>query len=491
MALHHGRKPPQSPPLFTGTSQSVIEDTKRLVSGAERREECVRDGCADCLGSLQISRSKNLQDAIVADHDASTVSFNNVLLPMAMDDNKMGTESHILCFYQSVSSDQGLRDASTEAEKLFDDFGIESSMREDVFNLVDAVFKKESEAATLDPESQRLLEKDRKGYIKSGLGLPVGTQRDRFKEIQKRLSELTIQFQKTLNEEKGGLWFAPVELDGVPADVLDSLKKGTDENEGKIRLTFKYPDLFPALKYAKSAEARKRIFLANENKCSSNIPLLRETLILRDEAARLLGYKDHAHYRIEDKMAKTPETVDRFLGDLRQRLGPGGDEEVKKLKDLKISDMASRGLKDEYDGHYYLWDHRFYDRLLLEKEHSLDQQLIAEYFPLSTTIVGMLKIFEELFGLSFVEITGSDMDAVSETGKGGDIIWHQDVQLFSVWNDDDAGGDFVGYIYFDLFPRENKYGHAANFNLQPGYIKEDGTRRYPATGKLTYPFSGL
>ncbi|KAF2835216.1 hypothetical protein M501DRAFT_456864 [Patellaria atrata CBS 101060] len=383
----------------------------------------------------------------------------------------MAIESHIIGFYQAVSTDQALRDASTEAEKLLDDWGIESSMREDVFQLVDSALKKGED---LDPESQRLLEKDRKSYITNGLGLPAGPKRDRFKAIKKRLSEISIIFQKNLNEETGGLWFTPEQLDGVPNDVLETLAKGQGENEGKLRLSFKYPDLFPTLKYATNAETRKTVFVANENKLPQNIPLFREAVVLRDEAARLLGYKNHAEFRIEDKMAKTPKTVDEFLGDLRERLAAGGLEEINKLLALK----AAEGNKD---GHYYLWDHRYYDRLMLEKDYQLDHNKIAEYFPLGPTIRGMLQIFEQLFGLVFVEITGEERDRVSDTGKGSDIVWHEDVQVFSVWDDEDEGSGFVGYLYLDLFPREGKYGHAANFNLQPGYMDENGNRRYPAT----------
>jgi len=418
---------------------------------------------------IQIDRSKAVQDAIVKDVTPESASFQNVILPIALDDNKMAIESHIIGFYQAVSTQKELRDASTEAEKLLDDFGIESSMREDVFNLVDAVLKKNED---LSPESKRLLEKDHKAYIRMGLGVPAGPKRDRFKEIKKQLSDLSISFQKNLNEENGGLWFTKEELEGVPEDLVSTWEKGTGENEGKIRLTFKYPDLFPTLKYAKNAETRRRVFVENENKCNDNVPLFRDAIVLRDEAARILGYKNHAEFRIEDKMAKTPKTVNDFLGDLRTRLAPGGKKEIEKLLALKKEDLESRGLGDTFDGRYYLWDHRYYDTLMLEKEYSLDQQKIAEYFPLETTIKGMLKIFEELFGLVFVEIVGKDRDDIAESGKGSDIVWHEEVQVFSVWDDEGEGSGFVGYLYLDLFPREGKYGHAANFNLQPvSYIR--------------------
>ena len=443
------KKPPQAPPSFTATPDSVVADTK-----------------------VMLANSKKLTDDIVARISAKDASFKNVLLPMANDENQQTLKAHILGFYQSVSTDQALRDASTEAEKLMDDFSIEAAMREDVFKLVDAALKL---GDSLDPESQRLLEKEHKGYVRNGLNIPAGPKRDRFKEIKKRLSQLAIAFSKNLNEENGGLWFTEEELNGVPSDVLSLLKKEGD----KYFLTFKYPDLFPTLKYATNSETRKKVFIANENKSNQNVPLFREAILLRDEAARLLGYPNHAAFRIEDKMAKTPKTVDDFLGDLRGRLSQGGLDEIATLKELKQADLKSRG--QEYDGNYYLWDHRFYDRVMEEKDYQLDQQLISEYFPLQNCIKGMLEIFEEIFGLQFVEIVGADRDSISPTGKGDDIVWHQEVQVFSVWDDEGEGGGFVGYLYLDLFPRVGKYGHAANFNLQPGFIQENGTRRYPAT----------
>ncbi|OJJ58365.1 hypothetical protein ASPSYDRAFT_46385 [Aspergillus sydowii CBS 593.65] len=453
MAPEHLRRPPQAPPLFTATTESILSDAKRLIE-----------------------TSRKVQDGIVANTSPDTASFASVLKPLAHDENVMALESSILGFYQAVSTEQKLRDTSSKAEELMDDFFIESSMREDIFKLVDAVLKKNE---SLDPESRRLLEKEHQSFIRNGLGLPAGPKRDRFKEIKKRLSLISIEFGKNLNEENGGIWFTPEELDGVPEDVLSGLKKGEGENEGKLWLTFKYPDLFPTMKYAKNPETRKKVMIQNENKCNQNVPLFREAIVLRDEAARLLGYPNHAAFRIEDKMAKTPKTVDDFLSDLRSRLTDGGRKEIAQLLELKKSDVASRG--EKFDGGYYLWDHRYYDRLMVEKDYSLDHQLIAEFFPLQNTIDGMLKIFEQLFGLVFVEITGKDRDQIATSGKGSDIVWHEDVKVFSVWDDEGEGGSFVGYLYLDLFPRPGKYGHAANFNLQPGYIDAEGKRRYPAT----------
>ena len=218
-----------------------------------------------------------------------------------------------------------------------------------------------------------------------------------------------------------------------------------------------------------------------ENKLNQNVPLFRETILLRDEAARLLGYPNHATFKIEDKMAKTTKTVDDFLADLRKKLTKGGLSEKKSLTALKEQHLKESQAEGSFDGNFYLWDNKFYDRMLLEKDYALDQEKLAEYFPLQTTIRGMLGIFEQLFGLVFVEVTGSDRSTISPTGKGEDVVWHPDVQLFTVWDDESEGSGFVGYLYLDLHPREGKYGHAANFNIQPGFIDPKGNRRYPAT----------
>ncbi|GAB1319575.1 metalloendopeptidase [Madurella fahalii] len=471
--------PPQAPPLFTGTKESIVSDSKALCD-----------------------RTRSLLDSLVANikpaENPASATFDSVIRPQTEDENESSLSARILGFYQYVSADSDLRDASTEAEKIMDEFGIECSMREDVFRLVDAVYQNSGLLASIekdkdrlidealaksaglqDVESARLLEKERKNYIRNGLGLPEGEKRDRFKEIKKRLSQIQIEFQKNLNEENSGIWFSKEDLDGVPQDVLDTLEKGTGENEGKLRLTFKYPDLFPTLKFAKNPETRRKVFIENENKCNQNAPLFKEAILLRDEAARLLGYPDHASFRIEEKMAKTPKTVLGFLEDLKKRLAAGGVKEIEHLLALKKKDHEARNLP--FDGNYYLWDHRYYDRMMVEQEYSIDENAIAEYFPLKSTVAGMLRIFEELFGLVFVELTPEDRKRISPTGKAEDIAWHEDVIIFSVWDDAGEGGGFVGYLYLDLHPRPGKYGHAANFSLQPGFLKPDGTRRYPAT----------
>lgn len=209
------------------------------------------------------------------------------------------------------------------------------------------------------------------------------------------------------------------------------------------------------------------------------MPLFSEILELRDEAARLLGYPNHATSRIEDKMAKSPTKVNDFLDDLRVRLAPAGLKEAERLREYKQKDYEARGIP--FDGNIYTWDQSFYSRIVREKEYSIDEIKISHYFPVDSTFDGMLKIFEEIFGLVFVELKEEDRARLSPTGKAEDIAWHEEVRIYTVWDDEAAGGNFNGYLYIDLHPRDNKYGHMANFNLKPGFITEAGERHYPAT----------
>ncbi|KAJ5633782.1 metallopeptidase MepB [Penicillium herquei] len=441
--------PPQAPPRFADTPSTVLSKARDLIE-----------------------RSRKVQDELVAHVPLEDATFENVLLPLANDENSLDVGFEILKFYQSVSTDPELRDASGEAEKLLNEFSLETETREDLYKLVESVFHK-TNIEELDPESRRLLEKKYNDYSRNGLGLPEA-ERARFKEIKKHLGQLRIDYQKNLNSEDGGIWLPLRELDGVPADFISSLqKKITDANHlGEVWLSYKSSDIFMVLRNAKNEETRKKAFIANENKCSENARILKEAVVLRDEAARLLGYSNHASFRIEEKMAKDSETVGIFLDDLWSKLTSSGQEELAEQTQLKKADLESRG--EPFNG-FYLWDHSFYTRLMKQKELSIDHEKIAEYFPLQTTVQGMLGIFEKLFGLVFKEMA---------VDKGSDIVWHEDVRLFSVWDDDDLGSGFVGYLYMDLFSRDGKYPNPSDWNLQPGFIQQDNTRHYPSTALL-------
>jgi saccharolysin len=427
--------PPQDPPQWLHTPTEIVERAQELIDRAQKLD--------DELASV-------------------TPSIVNTLEKHAQFHNTTNGLQNQLTFYQHVSTDKEIRDASNKAEKLISDFGIESSQREDVYKsfqtLLDSV-----DLAQLESETKRYLEKTVNEFKRNGLGLSV-EERAKVKEIQKRLSDLSIQFSKNMGENTESILFTTEELDGVPEDTLGQFEKV----DGKLKMTFKYPDLFPVLKYAKNPETRKTAFVGDQNKNSDNNVLLVEAIKLRKQLAKVLGYKTFSDYVLEERMAKNTENVKNFLEDLKTKLKPLGLKERESLLQLKKQDYESKGLT--FDNDYYVWDHRYYDNMLLEKEYQIDEQKIAEFFPMDSTIAKMLSFFEQLFNLKFVEQIENKS------------TWHEDVKQFAVWNlDSRERPQFVGWLYFDLHPRDGKYGHAANFGIWPGYSKENGSRSYPVT----------
>ncbi|KAK5999972.1 hypothetical protein QM012_005060 [Aureobasidium pullulans] len=449
------RTPPQRPPLFTKDATTVSPEVERLIK-----------------------QSRKVQETILATVKPETATFSNVILPLARNQNSVSCQLPILSFYEAVSADESLQDASTEAKKLYANFEIENNTHEAMFELINAVVEKNEK---LEPEDKRLLERYHRSFLRNGLGVSL-KKRERFKEIQKQLHQLASDFEKNLRDGNEGVWFDIEDLAGLPNDLVSSLIKGTGEHDGKVLLTFSMPHVSTTFKYATSSETRRIYYTAYDNRCPKNVSLVKEIMVLRQESAQLLGYTNHAAFRIEDKMAKTSESVMTFLDDLNSRLSTGVEAEVDELKKLKSQDLESRGRVS--DGKMYLWDQPFYNRMMLEKQSSVDRQQIAEFFPVETTVTGVLDIFSHLFGLVFEEIVGEDRDGLFTTGQGEDLVWQEDVQCYAVWDEDPEGGSFVGYLYLDLYPRAGKYGGICNMNLQCGFEQEDGTRHYPATALI-------
>lgn len=394
-------------------------------------------------------------------------SVENVLVPAINFSNENEFPESSLTFYQYVSTDKAVRDASTKAEQLMDENLIEQNTRVEVFQVYNKLWENINSSTSVDPEWLKFLEKTVKYYKRNGLNLPK-EQRDEIKKLRIKLSNLQTEFSKNTNEENGFLLFTEKELNGVPELTLEQYEVVEEDGTKKYKVTFKYPDILPVLKYAHDQETRKKAHLANLNKVPENAPLLDKIVRLRYKIAKLLGYETYSEYVLEERMAKNQANVLSFLHDLKEKLSPLGKEEIKKLLAFKNEDLKSKGLPPQDD--YYAWDHSYYDNLLLEKEYLVDHQKISEYFPLDLSIDGMLAFYEELFDVKFVRVD----DAPANT------TWHEDVKKIAVFQNIKYGEpkqEFKGWIFFDLHPRDGKYTHAAHFGLRSGYEKPDGTRQ--------------
>lgn len=402
-------------------------------------------------------------------------TIENVLWPTIKHSNESPFEEDQATFLQYVSDDQAVRDASTEAERIIDQNAIEQGSREDLYKVYSTLWESvKDKTDALDPESRKFLEKTVLHFKRNGLNLPQET-RDKVKDLKIELSKLSTAFAKNTNEEKGSIEFTKEQLDGIPELVMEQYEQSGD----KYKVTFKYPDILPLMKYAKNQETRKAAYAANTNKVPENDEILDKIIRIRFQIAKLMGYKNYSEFVLEERMAKTPEKVLDFLGDLRQRLRPLAENELQKMLEFKNDDLKLRGLPAQEK--LYAWDHAFYNNLLLEKEYAVDHEKISEYFPIDQTIEKMLGLYEHLFDVKFQTVENPDPS----------LVWHKDVRMIAVYQNIKHGSpknEFMGWIMFDLHPREGKYTHAAQFGLQSAYEKADGTRS-PFYGALVCNFS--
>lgn len=424
-------EPPQPPPVVTTTPSALISSAQQIIN-----------------------HTRSLHAALTASISPANATAATVLPALAEAENGLITISRLLESYGGVSPSVSIRNASEQAKELFAAFKIETAMNEKLFALVDSVLKGKS--GELDNDSRRWLEKVRREHVANGLSLPPGPERERFKEIKTRIGELENRFQRDLKDARsgtGGIWFSREALDGMDETILRRFQVGDGDNKGLLKVGFGNSDYLAVLRMAKNADTRKRMFVAADNAMSSSAPLLKEAIILRNEAARLLGYPSHAALTTSDRMAQNPQTVEVFLTQLQSGLATAVQEEIQGLKAIKKDYVEAQGQR--FDGRYFIWDHLFYHSISLKKDYAIDQQLVSEYFSYGSVVSGMLGIFEKVIGLRFSEI--------DKTGK----TWHDDIQLYGVWNAEDLGGEFIGYLYLDLYPREGKSNNPWSLNLVP------------------------
>jgi len=287
--------------------------------------------------------------------------------------------------------------------------------------------------------AQKQLQKDLiEAFEDSGVSLPA-KKRDRFKVISERITELAQEFSKNVRENKTVVTFTPDECDGMPQSYLDRVPR---DERGNIVVGFDYPDYVPFMSNASNAEARKRYYAANMNRGTErNLEILDEIVALRKEIADLYEVPSFAHYVTKRRMVENPETVTRFLDDVKNGVT---EAELRDLRQLAALKAELTGVPVE-QARIERWDVVYYRERLREQRYAVDQEALRAYLPTLPTLHWMLDITERLYGISFSPATVP--------------VWHEDVMYYDV--DDAATGERIGGIYLDLYPRADKYKHAA------------------------------
>src|SRR5258706_7884876 len=311
-----------------------------------------------------------------------------------------------------------------------------------LFKRIDTLFESGASFG-LDAESLRVLERHHLDFVRAGAQLE-GAARETLAGIGERLATLGTQFSQHVlsDEQEFVLPLAEDDLDGLPDYARDAAAETARERgtAAPFALTTGRSSVEPFLQYATRRDLREKIFKAwtargaNAN-AHNNLGIIGETVKLRAERARLLGYPSFAHFKLADTMAKTPEAARGLLEEVWPRARARAREERDALQAL----IAEEG------GNFELaaWDWRFYAEKLRKQQYDLDEREIMPYFQLPKMIEAAFYTASRLFGISFHE--RFDLP-----------VYHRDVRVFEVKRD----GTHVGLFYGDYFARPSKRGGA-------------------------------
>ncbi|MCA1657708.1 MAG: Zn-dependent oligopeptidase, partial [Verrucomicrobiaceae bacterium] len=360
---------------------------------------------------------------------------------------------------KETNTSAAMRTAAENAVKIFQEWGVGVDYREDIYKAIKAFEKTKPK---LNGEEAKLLKETMRDYRRAGLDLPPDKRKE-VEQLRKELSKLGTTFDSNIVEVQQPVVFTKAELDGVPESFLASpgVKTGEDAYTAKANVTWQN---IAVMENAKNPEVRKRLYLIHDTMAKEkNVPVLNQMLALRNKIALRLGYKAWADYQTEIKMAKSAAGAEKYINDLITGSQPKFDAEIEELRKLKVAETKDPKAKIER------WDASYYTNQLKKQKYAIDTEAIRSYFPFQKTLEGMFNIYQSIFSLKFEKI------AVPQK-------WIDDLQLYAVTDADT--GEPLGLFYLDMFPREGKFNHFAQFEIVGGKLLGDGKYQRPTVALL-------
>ncbi len=407
---------------------------------------------------MAIEKAKAEIDAIVNNLELPT--FKNTIETLDYSGEELDRISSIFFNLNSAETNEAIQKIAQEVSPLLSDFSNDITLNEDLFKRVKTVYTSKS-GLELTTEQETLLDKKYKGFSRNGANLPEN-KKERLRAIDKASSQLKLKFGEHILAETNKFEMHLTnksDLSGLPDGAKEAAKQ-LAESKGKDGwlITLDYPSYIPFMTYADNRELREKMSKAFGSKGFNNDELDNQDIVLkiaqlRFERAQLLGYKTHAHFVLEERMAETPGKVNTFLNELLDKAKPAAKEEFKNLEDFA----------KDLDGIDQLqkWDSGYYSEKLKQKLFSLDDEQLKPYFKLENVIKGAFTVANKLFGLQFEEIDTIDK-------------YHEDVLTYKVT---DSDGELVSIFYADFFPRAGKRNGAWMTSYKPQMVKDEVNER--------------
>ena len=384
-----------------------------------------------------IKEAKDEIDAIV--NNPETPTFLNTIEAMELSGEKLSRISSIFFNLNSAETNDEMQKIAQEVSPLLSDFGNDVRLNEKLFNRIKSVYENKDQFK-LTEEQAYLLEKKYKSFSRNGANLN-DNDKAKLRTIDKELAQLTLQFGQNVLAETNNyeLHLTNEEnLKGLPDYAIEQAKADaeTKQKEGWI-FTLQAPSFIPFLQYAENRALREELFRASGRKAYqeneyNNEDNIKKIAQLRYDRANLLGYKTHADYVLEERMAKNPETVIEFLNDLLIKAKPFAEKEIKELADFAKKTDGIDNLQR--------WDHAYYAEKLKQEKFNLSEEELKPYFQLENVTQGAFDVATKLYGITFKEIDTIDK-------------YHDEVTTYEVLDKD---GNFLSLLYADFFPRAGK-----------------------------------
>lgn len=354
----------------------------------------------------------------------------------------LGYSWGIVGHLNGVKNSEALREVYQAAQPKVVQTSLAISQSRPVY---DALAKLEGDE--LSGSQRRVVDSALRSMRLAGVEL-TGEDKERFNEIQLKLSELGTKFQNHVLDSTGAFELIltdKAEVDGLPPSILAAAAQSyvqakpnqteATAEDGPWRLSLDIPSYLPAMQYLKSSKIRERLYRAYIARASKdeadNRPLIDEILKLRQEASKILGFSNYAEQSLASKMAPDVAAVEKLTADLFEKARPAAERELAELREFAKSKGHDEELK--------LWDVTFWGQRLKEERYSFDEEALRPYFSLPKVLDGMFGIARKLFG-----VTVSRDDSAAER-------WHPDVMFFRM--NDEATGEEIASFFLDPYSR--------------------------------------
>lgn len=371
--------------------------------------------------------------------NSATPDFANTIVALDMAGEQLDRVKSIFFNLNSADTSDQMQAIAQEVAPKLSDFGNDITLNEKLFDRIREVFNKRN-TLVLNEEETTLLEKTFRRFVRSGANLSE-EDKVKYRAITKELSQLGLKFQENVLAETNAfelLITDPTDLSGLPASIVEMAAQ-TAKSKGKEGWMFnlQHPSYVPFMKYADKRDLREQMFRASSSRGNhrnefDNNALIKRIVELRLEKAALLGFNTHAHYKLQERMAETPEKVIEFMDDLHLKSKPFALKEFAEVQQF----AAKMGFTETIQR----WDWAYYSEKLKSERYDFTDEEVKPYFQLEKVIEGVFLLAKKLYGLHLKE------NATIE-------VYHPDVKAYEVLDEND---EFVAVLYLDFFPRESK-----------------------------------